>query len=198
MNATERTPRNPDNAVISAKLRALREGAGMTVEEMGEAINRHGSRISKWENGEGFPTPEDVLEYARYFGISLEALCDNEIVDAPEATPGDRASDHDPCLREVLDRLGTDMAMDRLMLAPDGEAPRDRVEPGDRGAAILAMIGNLGRELAMTRLLAIEEMAKPAPDRAGDEAPGSKMSRIKTRLRRRTPRKPKQDDNGEG
>ena len=56
------------------------------------AIGVDASQFAKWLKGKGQPTVPHVLALARYFGVTMEYLADDSVVDPP-APPPDLAPD---------------------------------------------------------------------------------------------------------
>lgn len=60
------------------KLEKLRETRGVSVPTVAKAAGTTRSITYRWFNGQSKPTIEDALKLARYFGISLDYLMDEE------------------------------------------------------------------------------------------------------------------------
>ena len=63
-----------DNYVTGAVIRKLREGKGMTQEELAEKIHVSAKAVSKWETGKGFPDISLLEPLAETLGISVIEL----------------------------------------------------------------------------------------------------------------------------
>jgi len=59
---------------IGKTIRRLRGGAGLTQEELAEALLISPQSVSKWERGEGYPDITALPGLARYFGVTLDEL----------------------------------------------------------------------------------------------------------------------------
>ena len=60
-----------DNYVTGAAVRKLREGQGMTQEELAARIHVSAKAVSKWETGKGFPDVSLLEPLAAALGISV-------------------------------------------------------------------------------------------------------------------------------
>ena len=69
-----------DKYVTGAVIRRLREGKGMTQEELAERIFVSGKAVSKWETGQGFPDISLLEPLAKALGISVIELLSGEDV----------------------------------------------------------------------------------------------------------------------
>ena len=74
-----------DALTIGRKIRYFRQSAGMTVVELGEAIDRAASQISAFENGHREPPVSLLSAMARTLGVRLEDLLDPHPVDNRQA-----------------------------------------------------------------------------------------------------------------
>jgi transcriptional regulator with XRE-family HTH domain len=76
---------------LGEKLRAIREVAGFTLDQMGAALGRteesRRSRVRQWETGRRVPDLMTILRYARIAGISTDVLLDDEMDLPPEIGP---------------------------------------------------------------------------------------------------------------
>ena len=59
---------------IGKNIRRLRGGAGLTQEELAEALHISPQSVSKWERGEGYPDITALPGLARFFGVTLDEL----------------------------------------------------------------------------------------------------------------------------
>lgn len=66
------------------KLQKLRKDKGMSQEELASQLNVSRQAVSKWENGQGFPETEKLLQLSSMFGVSLDYLLKSD----PPATEG--------------------------------------------------------------------------------------------------------------
>ena len=67
-----------DNYVTGATIRSLREGKGMTQEELAERIHVSAKAVSKWETGKGFPDISLLEPLASALDISVIELLSGE------------------------------------------------------------------------------------------------------------------------
>ena len=59
---------------IGENIRRRRREAGLTQEELGDALGVSFQAVSRWENGTSYPDIEVLPTLAKYFGISVDAL----------------------------------------------------------------------------------------------------------------------------
>ena len=64
--------------MIGRKIRSLREQAGLTQEDVAEAMDVSRQAVSKWEQGLSEPSTANLLALARLYGISVDALLQGE------------------------------------------------------------------------------------------------------------------------
>ncbi|MBR7188533.1 MAG: helix-turn-helix domain-containing protein [Clostridia bacterium] len=69
-----------DNYVTGATIRSLREGKGMTQEELAACIHVSAKAVSKWETGKGFPDISLLEPLAKALDISVIELLSGEDV----------------------------------------------------------------------------------------------------------------------
>ncbi|SEP54691.1 helix-turn-helix domain-containing protein [Butyrivibrio sp. TB] len=60
------------------KLLELRNGKGMTQEELAEDLFVSRTAISKWESGRGYPSIDSLKEISKYFSVSIDELLSSE------------------------------------------------------------------------------------------------------------------------
>ena len=65
---------------FAQKLKALRTQAGMTQEQLAEAIYVTRAAISKWETGRGYPGVDSLKLIAQTFGVSIDELISEDDV----------------------------------------------------------------------------------------------------------------------
>ncbi|MBQ3301669.1 MAG: helix-turn-helix transcriptional regulator [Rudaea sp.] len=127
---------NPRMDAFGERLRAARERAGMTQEQLGFELGVGKGTVSAWELGRSEPPLARLLVMRKIFGVSLDALLSGETASAhPE---GSRI-------------FGTDTAGNSFPLG-QRNAARDRNED-----ALLARF----RELSPAKRIAILELLKP-------------------------------------
>lgn len=71
---TGKTKRDPELVALGARVRALREEAGMTQEALGRAAGLHWTYIGQVERGERNVTYLSLLKIARGLGIEPRRL----------------------------------------------------------------------------------------------------------------------------
>ncbi|WP_027215511.1 helix-turn-helix domain-containing protein [Butyrivibrio fibrisolvens] len=81
------------------KLLELRNGKGMTQEELAEDLFVSRTAISKWESGRGYPSIDSLKEISKYFSVSIDELLSSEKL-VTIAEKENRAN-----IRRVLDYL---------------------------------------------------------------------------------------------
>jgi len=59
---------------IGKNIRRLRGDAGLTQEELAQALSISPQSVSKWERGEGYPDITALPGLARFFGVTLDEL----------------------------------------------------------------------------------------------------------------------------
>ena len=80
---------------LGMRLRALREGIGLSQSKFADVIGSTQSSINRYENGQATPTVELLRKYADYFDVSMDyifARCDDPHGKLYEAKPPDRKS----------------------------------------------------------------------------------------------------------
>ena len=60
------------------KLQELRKNAGITQEELAEALYVSRTAISKWESGRGYPSIDSLKEISNYFSVTIDDLLSSE------------------------------------------------------------------------------------------------------------------------
>ncbi len=73
------------NEIISANLVKLRKKNKLTQAELAEAIHYSDKSVSKWEKGESCPSIAVAAEIAKFYGVKLDDLIDENFV-AEETT----------------------------------------------------------------------------------------------------------------
>ncbi|MHC5540485.1 helix-turn-helix domain-containing protein, partial [Singulisphaera rosea] len=120
------------------KLVSLLEKKQRTQYDLAAIVGRSQSRVSKWSNGVGHPTPSDMLAIARYFDVPMEFLADDswdeydgdeernsrEAAPAPPPLPSPSAPPWPPVqqmsgaeqlLWEAIRRIGVHEALNRIL-----------------------------------------------------------------------------------
>lgn len=72
---------------MAKKLKELRNGKGMSVDEVGERVGKSGKTISAWEVGRGQPDADKLIELCQLFGVSISEFY-QEVPGALAAIPG--------------------------------------------------------------------------------------------------------------
>lgn len=60
--------------VVGQRLKALREGVGLSQNKLAKMMGLRQSSINRYEAGESTPSPENLLWYADYFDVSLDYI----------------------------------------------------------------------------------------------------------------------------
>jgi transcriptional regulator with XRE-family HTH domain len=60
------------------KLQELRNGRGLTQEELAEALYVSRTAISKWESGRGYPSIDSLKEISSYFSVTIDELLSSD------------------------------------------------------------------------------------------------------------------------
>ena len=68
------------NSVFSTRVKQLRQGKGISMEELAKELKVTKSRINMWENGGTLPRSKTLIELAHYFGVSTDYLIGNDSV----------------------------------------------------------------------------------------------------------------------
>lgn len=103
---------------FDAKLRKLLDAQGLSQSELAAAIGLQPSRVSRWARGEGEPTRVQLVRLARALGVTADFLAD-DAQDEPDPGPS-------PAEARVLEAarvVGYDLALRRIMAAPESQAP---------------------------------------------------------------------------
>jgi transcriptional regulator with XRE-family HTH domain len=94
------------------KLMRLIEHRRTTQGDVETAVGLPQGRISKWSAGQGEPTIRQALHLARWFGVLLESLADDELDELiAEDTRGDIRT-----ITSIIGVMGTREALRRLLL----------------------------------------------------------------------------------
>ncbi len=59
---------------IGEKLKAARNGAGLTQEQVAEALGVSRQAVSKWENGTAEPSTSNLLALAKLYEVDVSEL----------------------------------------------------------------------------------------------------------------------------
>lgn len=74
---------NDIKAVFAKNLSELRQNAGLTQLELGDALNYSDKTVSKWERGESIPDAGMLKQIGDYFGVSVDYLLEESHEEAP-------------------------------------------------------------------------------------------------------------------
>jgi hypothetical protein len=113
------------------KLNRLIAQRRTTQGEVETAVDLPEGRISKWSAGQGEPTLGQGLRLARWFGVQLEWLADDEL-DHPlvEQERGDLRT-----ITSIIGIIGTREALRRLLLMPVSPSGPSEVAANDQQVA---------------------------------------------------------------
>ena len=105
---------------IAEKIKAARNRAGMSQQELADAIHVSRSAVAKWEADNGLPDIENLKALAKLFGMTLDQLAgDGEILTCTLTEPM-RSEDPEEALRL---RWPEAVRIDRLDLRHDFSPP---------------------------------------------------------------------------
>jgi transcriptional regulator with XRE-family HTH domain len=66
---------------FSEKIRFLRKKNKLSQEELGKKVGVSNRAVSKWENGESFPSTDTLLSVATAFGVTLDFFLKHDEID---------------------------------------------------------------------------------------------------------------------
>lgn len=72
---------------IGANISQLRRQTGVTQAELAEKLNYSDKAVSKWERGESIPDVVTLVQMARLFGVSVDALVGEEVPQIAQQKP---------------------------------------------------------------------------------------------------------------
>ena len=75
--------------MLSEKINQLRKKSGLSQEQLAEQLNVSRQAISKWESGTAVPESEKLITISNYFGVSVDYLLKDEVVDITNSTAVD-------------------------------------------------------------------------------------------------------------
>jgi transcriptional regulator with XRE-family HTH domain len=113
------------------KLIRLIEQRGTTQGEVETAVGLPQGRISKWSAGQGEPSLAQGLHLARWFGVLLESLADDEL---DELTAEDARGDI-RTITSIIGVMGTREALRRLLVMPASPGGPREVAADDQQVA---------------------------------------------------------------
>lgn len=86
-----------DNRVVGRRIATLRQGNGLTQQQLAAIMNVSHQAVSKWESGQALPDIQTLLGLTRFFGITVEQL-----IHAEEAQDVCEANmEADTCAEEI-------------------------------------------------------------------------------------------------
>lgn len=119
---------------LGEKIRSLRKTAGLSQEAFAEQLGVSRQAVSKWENDNGLPETEKLINMAKLFGVSLDTLIGEESTD--DAPAAEQASAPPESLSDA--GHSTDLSLVESYL--DSQHQRaQRI-----GLAVLLLIASLG------------------------------------------------------
>ncbi len=68
------SPKGADRVNLAEKIKTARNRAGMSQQELADAIHVSRSAVAKWESGKGLPDIENLKAIAGIFGMTLDEL----------------------------------------------------------------------------------------------------------------------------
>ncbi len=111
--------------VFAARLRELRARFQVTQDDVAQRIGCHESAVSRWENGNRFPTPEDLVALSDMFRVSVDFLLGKPVQYLPQ---GAALVDQD--LLDRLDACENPTEFEALLLEHEEQAVWLPVPPG--------------------------------------------------------------------
>ena len=60
---------------VGDRVKFLRDKSGLSQSELAEELEVHKTTISKIESGGNLPSLEMLVKFAKFFGVSTDALC---------------------------------------------------------------------------------------------------------------------------
>ena len=147
------------------KLIRLIEQRGTTQGEVETAVDLPQGRISKWSAGQGEPTLGQGLRLARFFGVQLEWLGDDELDELPpEQESGDFRT-----IVAIIGVMGSREALRRLLVMSVGPSGPREVAAGDQQVATREKPARVFRK----RVRIVDTGGEPDEEERQDPAAGS-------------------------
>ena len=101
------------NNILGENIARLRKERGLTQEDLAKELNISYQAVSKWENGVSSPDISNIMQLARFFGVSIDML------------------------------FGLELIPEEPIVSPDAEVAEERVkeeaEPGELSASFAPM-----------------------------------------------------------
>lgn len=82
--------------MVGIRLKAMRERAGLTQEDLGARLGVAGQQVSRWEREENVPGSDKLAEMARIFATSSDYLLG--LTDSPSPRPEELSDDEQEML----------------------------------------------------------------------------------------------------
>jgi transcriptional regulator with XRE-family HTH domain len=82
--------------MLSEKLYKLRKNNGLSQEQLAEQLSVSRQAISKWESGNAFPESEKLITISNFFGVSVDYLIKDDVVDDVKASNTNIEADKNP------------------------------------------------------------------------------------------------------
>lgn len=67
-----------DDFELSTKLYELRKSAGLSQDDFAEKMQVSRQAVSKWERGETYPDTYNLMRIAKFYGVSIDELIEND------------------------------------------------------------------------------------------------------------------------
>ncbi len=121
-----------DNIIVGKAIAKLRQGRGLTQQQLAAALNVSHQAVSKWENGAALPDVQTLMNLTELFGVTVEQLMSGEI-------PEDRVEAPKNPIEEGIQSLGA-FVNSIVNGFQDAGRPSDATdgsesEPSDEGGA---------------------------------------------------------------
>ena len=75
------------NNILGENIARLRKERGLTQEDLAKELNISYQAVSKWENGVSSPDISNIMQLARFFGVSIDMLFGMELTPQREDAP---------------------------------------------------------------------------------------------------------------
>ena len=76
-----------DNITVGKAIAKLRQGRGMTQQQLAAALNVSHQAVSKWENGAALPDVQTLMNLTQLFGVTVEQLLSGNVPEERDAAP---------------------------------------------------------------------------------------------------------------
>jgi len=98
---------------LGEKIPVLAKRMGTSQAELARALGTYPSRVSEWVAGTGQPSVQQALRIARYFGVTLDYLADEDANEPP--TP--LRSEAEKMIWAAVTEIGPEEAFRRLLIS---------------------------------------------------------------------------------